>query len=151
MKKLLLALTAAAAFSGSAFAADLPARTYTKAPPPVVAPSWTGFYIFGGVGGGIWDADTYTSVTATGVPLSIHQTPGWRWLVRHRRRRLRLAGQLDLGGWRVRRWSVRQHARHDPGSGRWLVRPHQDGRRLGCWRARRLPRRSERALLRGRW
>ncbi len=32
MKKFLLALTAVAAFSGSAFAADLPARTYTKAP-----------------------------------------------------------------------------------------------------------------------
>jgi outer membrane immunogenic protein len=58
MKKLLLALTAAAAFSGSAFAADLPARTYTKAAPPIMAPSWTGFYIFGGVGGGLWSADT---------------------------------------------------------------------------------------------
>jgi outer membrane immunogenic protein len=76
MKKLLLALTAAAAFSGSAFAADLPARTYTKAAPPIMAPSWTGFYIFGGVGGGLWSADTYTSVTATGAPLSIHQTQG---------------------------------------------------------------------------
>ena len=32
MKKLVLALTAVAAFTGSAFAADLPARTYTKAP-----------------------------------------------------------------------------------------------------------------------
>ena len=76
MKKLLLAMTAVAAFSGSAFAADLPARTYTKAPPLIVAPSWTGFYIFGGVGGGLWDADTFTSVTATGAPLSIHQTQG---------------------------------------------------------------------------
>ena len=34
MKKILLAMTAVAAFTGSAFAADLPARTYTKAPPP---------------------------------------------------------------------------------------------------------------------
>jgi outer membrane immunogenic protein len=34
MKKILLAMTALAAFTGSAFAADLPARTYTKAPPP---------------------------------------------------------------------------------------------------------------------
>ena len=32
MKKLVLALTAIAAFSGSALAADLPARTYSKAP-----------------------------------------------------------------------------------------------------------------------
>jgi outer membrane immunogenic protein len=57
MKKL-LALSAVAAFSGSAMAADLPAR-YTKAPAPL-APlySWTGFYVFGGAGGGLWAADS---------------------------------------------------------------------------------------------
>jgi outer membrane immunogenic protein len=76
MKKALLALTAAVAFTGSAYAADLPARMPMKAAPPIMAPSWTGFYIFGGVGGGIWDADTFTSVTATGVPLSINQRMG---------------------------------------------------------------------------
>jgi outer membrane immunogenic protein len=66
MKKLLIALTAAAAMSGSAFAADM-ARPYTKAPAPV-APvyNWTGFYIFGGGGGGIWDAKSNTQ--STGVP-----------------------------------------------------------------------------------
>jgi len=55
-KKLLLALTALVAMSGSALAADM-ARPYTKAPAPI-APvyNWTGFYIFGGGGGGIWDA-----------------------------------------------------------------------------------------------
>jgi outer membrane immunogenic protein len=59
MKKLLLALTAVAAFTGSAMAADLAPRPYTKAPMPMaVAPNWTGFYIFGGVGGGLWDADS---------------------------------------------------------------------------------------------
>ena len=68
MKKVLLALTAVAAFSGSASAADLAARPYTKAPPMAVAPSWTGFYIFGGVGGGVWDADT-----------SIVSSHGGRW------------------------------------------------------------------------
>ncbi len=57
MKKILLALTAVAAFSAPAFAADLAPRAYTKAPPMVMAPSWTGFYIFGGVGGGVWDAN----------------------------------------------------------------------------------------------
>jgi outer membrane immunogenic protein len=58
MKKLPLALTTLAAFAGSASAADLPVRTYTKeAPPAVVAPNWTGFYVFGGAGGGIWDAE----------------------------------------------------------------------------------------------
>jgi outer membrane immunogenic protein len=76
MKKLVLALTAVAAFTGSASAADLAARPYTKAPPPVAAPSWTGFYIFGGGGGGIWDADTFTRDTATGVPLTINQRQG---------------------------------------------------------------------------
>ena len=59
MKKLVLAVTAIAAFSGSALAADLPARTYSKAPPMIEpTPSWTGFYIFGGVGGGVWDANS---------------------------------------------------------------------------------------------
>jgi outer membrane immunogenic protein len=76
MKKLVLALVAAAAFTGSAFAADMPARTYTKAPPPAPLPSWTGFYIFGGGGGGIWDADTSTRRTVTGFPLSVGQRQG---------------------------------------------------------------------------
>jgi outer membrane immunogenic protein len=67
MKKLVLALTAVAAFSGSAFAADLPARTYTKAPMVEPMPSWTGFYIFGGGGGGLWDADTGVVTTGTGA------------------------------------------------------------------------------------
>ena len=66
MKKLVLALSAVAAFSGSALAADLPARTYTKAPVVVeTPPSWTGFYIFGGGGGGIWDANDTAKVTST--------------------------------------------------------------------------------------
>src|SRR3981189_551978 len=67
MKKLMLALTAAAAFTGSAVAADLPAR-YTKAPAPM-APvyNWTGFYIFGGAGGGLWAADSNVRSTGVGV------------------------------------------------------------------------------------
>src|SRR6202035_1651053 len=78
MKKLVLALTALAAFTGSAVAADLPARTYTKAPEPLpVAPSWTGFYIFGGGGGGIWDANTSVIATGSGLPiLPINQQQG---------------------------------------------------------------------------
>jgi outer membrane immunogenic protein len=66
MKKLVLALTALAAFTGSAVAADLPARTYSKAPAPVMAPNWTGFYIFGGGGGGIWDANGGVQATGSG-------------------------------------------------------------------------------------
>jgi outer membrane immunogenic protein len=68
MKKFALALAAMAAFTGSAIAADLPAApVYSKAPAVVATPSWTGFYIFGGAGGGVWDADTGVSRTATGA------------------------------------------------------------------------------------
>jgi outer membrane immunogenic protein len=77
MKKLVIALTALAAFTGSAMAADLAPRPYAKAPAPMpVAPSWTGFYIFGGAGGGIWAADQHIQTTAGGVPLTIDQRQG---------------------------------------------------------------------------
>ncbi|WP_197033469.1 hypothetical protein [Bradyrhizobium sp. URHD0069] len=68
MKKLVLALTAVAAFTGSANAADLPGRYTTKAPAPV-APlyNWTGFYIFGGTGGGLWAADSNVVRTPAGL------------------------------------------------------------------------------------
>jgi outer membrane immunogenic protein len=65
MKKLVIALSAVAAFTGSALAADLPARTYSKAPMMAPVYNWTGFYIFGGAGGGLWDADS--NVQSTGV------------------------------------------------------------------------------------
>src|ERR1700694_4920989 len=66
MKKLVLTLAAVAAFSAPALAADLGARPYAKAPPPI-APvyNWTGFYIFGGGGGGLWNADS--NARSTGV------------------------------------------------------------------------------------
>src|SRR6267154_6614233 len=54
MKKILLGVAALAACAGPAFAADMPARTYTKAPvytAPAVVYNWTGFYIGGHVGG----------------------------------------------------------------------------------------------------
>ncbi len=87
MKKFALALAALAAFTGSAVAADLPAApAYSRAPAVVATPSWTGFYIFGGAGGGVWDANTGVSSTATGVLRSVHQQQaGWRRLVRDRR------------------------------------------------------------------
>ncbi len=69
MKKIVLTLAALAAFTGSAMAADMAPR-YTKAPVPMaVAPNWTGFYIFGGGGGGLWDADTSVVNSFTGAPL----------------------------------------------------------------------------------
>ncbi len=77
MKKILIALTAVTAFSGSAFAADLAARpTYTKAPMIAQAPSWTGFYIFGGAGGGVWDANDIVKSSATLAPLTINSRQG---------------------------------------------------------------------------
>ena len=49
-------------------AADLAPRPYAaKAPAPMMTPSWTGFYLFGGVGGGLWDANTSAYNTATGA------------------------------------------------------------------------------------
>jgi len=59
MKKLVVALSALAAFTGSALAADLAPRPYTKAPPPVVAavPNWTGCYVGGGGGFGLWNQE----------------------------------------------------------------------------------------------
>jgi outer membrane immunogenic protein len=75
MKKLLLALSAVAAMTGSAYAADLAPKTYTKAPPPVApAYNWTGFYVFGGGGGGLWAADQ--QVLAAGVPFTVDQRQG---------------------------------------------------------------------------
>ncbi|MBR0687245.1 porin family protein [Bradyrhizobium manausense] len=69
MKKIALALTAIAAMTGSASAADLAARPYVKAPMAAPVANWTGFYIFGGGGGGVWDANTGVQVTGTGAPL----------------------------------------------------------------------------------
>jgi outer membrane immunogenic protein len=54
MKRLALALTAIAAFTAPALAADMAARPYAKAPAPVAAvASWTGFWISGGFGYGM--------------------------------------------------------------------------------------------------
>ena len=59
MKKLALALAATAAFAGQAIAADMPARMPAKAA-PVVAPvaNWTGCYIAGGGGYGLWQQES---------------------------------------------------------------------------------------------
>src|SRR6202051_5403139 len=54
MKKLLLGTAAFIAFAAPAVAADMPARTYTKAPvytEPEAVYNWTGFYIGGNIGG----------------------------------------------------------------------------------------------------
>jgi outer membrane immunogenic protein len=80
MKKLVLALTAVAAFTGSAAAADLAARPYTKAPPPIApAYNWTGFYIFGGGGGGLWKADSNVQAFPGGALTRDQRLGGSGW------------------------------------------------------------------------
>ena len=83
MKKLVLALTALAAFTGSAMAADMAPRTYSKAPMPVAAPvtSWTGCYVGGGGGGAATkndhnDYSSFAPFTALGPNLSTG-ADGW--------------------------------------------------------------------------
>ncbi len=57
MKKLALALVATAAFAGQAMAADMAVKA-RPAPPPVPVANWTGCYISGGVGYGLYDNET---------------------------------------------------------------------------------------------
>ncbi|MBX9819283.1 hypothetical protein [Afipia birgiae] len=53
MKRLLIAAAVAVLGAASARAADISARTYTKAPvAPIVSYNWTGCYVGGNVGGG---------------------------------------------------------------------------------------------------
>lgn len=65
MKKLALAATILTASVVSASAADLAARPYTKAPPPVAAIyNWGGFYIGGHIGGA-WTNQEWVNVANT--------------------------------------------------------------------------------------
>ena len=63
MKKLLLTTTALVVLASPALAADLAARPYTKAPPPVMAAiyDWSGFYLGVNAGGG-WTHNTWDVV-----------------------------------------------------------------------------------------
>ena len=77
MKKVLLAIAAVGALTTAASAADLAATPYVKAPPPVApAYNWTGFYVFGGGGGGLWAADQHVVDTVSGTPLTVDQRQG---------------------------------------------------------------------------
>lgn len=63
MKKIFLTTAAVLISASAASAADLAARPYTKAPPPVVSSvyDWSGFYVGGHVGGG-WADQGHTIV-----------------------------------------------------------------------------------------
>src|SRR5262245_9985242 len=77
MRQVIGALAILVTFAGSAVAADMP----TKAPPPIVAPvaSWSGCYVGGGGGYGMFQRENVTYLTTT-VP------------------RTDLTGQWDFGG-----------------------------------------------------
>ena len=76
MKKLVLALAAVAAFSGSAVAADLPARVYSKAPPPapIAVANWTGCYVGGGGGYGLFNQESTVFRDPPSVPVRTQAT-----------------------------------------------------------------------------
>src|SRR5436190_22076811 len=57
MKKFALAVTAFAALSGQALAADMPMKAARPAPAPVPVANWTGCYISGGIGYGLFDEE----------------------------------------------------------------------------------------------
>jgi outer membrane immunogenic protein len=86
MKKLLIAAVGIVALASPALAADMaPAPAY-KAPPPVLAPSWTGFWISGGFGYGLdqYQHSEYASTTSAfppGTLLGVGQDIGGKgWL-----------------------------------------------------------------------
>jgi outer membrane immunogenic protein len=63
--------------AGAAGAADLPARVYTKAPPPTAAVyNWTGCYV-GGNGGGVWSQNNWSLPDMGGLPVSNHTVNSW--------------------------------------------------------------------------
>src|SRR4051812_28232761 len=80
------ALVASLGASQTAWAADLPARPPAVVAPAAVVTSWTGFYVYGGGGYGLWAADTSTSRPAGGPPIpvlpTIQRQGGKGWLAR---------------------------------------------------------------------
>jgi outer membrane immunogenic protein len=57
MKKAVLAMAAVAAFTAPALAADMAAKAPLRAAPVAYAPSWTGCYVGGGGGYGMWNQE----------------------------------------------------------------------------------------------
>ena len=82
MKKLTLAAAAFVALTGSAIAADLPRKAPAAvAPAPLPVATWTGCYLTGGVGYGMWNQDN--QLFDAGGALDAQHTDGGRgWLGR---------------------------------------------------------------------
>jgi outer membrane immunogenic protein len=99
MKKLLLSGAALLALVGAANAADLPVRAPAPYAAPAVVPppaTWTGFYVGGGWGYGLWDMSS--NATTLGVAQGTTNNAGRGWLGQA------VAGydyQFALGGWNL--------------------------------------------------
>ena len=76
MKKLAIAITAVAAFTGSAVAADMPVKARYIAP-VATAYNWTGCYVGAGGGYGMWNQDNQ-AFDAAGVAFELQHTDGGR-------------------------------------------------------------------------
>jgi outer membrane immunogenic protein len=74
-KTLLVGVSLAALGFAPAFAADLPARTYTKAPPMAPIYNWGGFYL-GLNGGGGWSHNCWSMTAATGTTVTAPLSEG---------------------------------------------------------------------------
>src|SRR5437899_2922857 len=63
--------------SQAVLAADIPTKAPVLKAPASVATNWTGFYLNGGGGYGLWSAESYTSGGYSGIPtLPLVQTQG---------------------------------------------------------------------------
>jgi outer membrane immunogenic protein len=82
MKKLLLAISAVAAFTGSAFAADMAVKAPHYVPPPPPPPTFTGCWLGGGIGYGLFDQETAVSDIDGDPLLGTVDTGGRGWLGR---------------------------------------------------------------------
>jgi outer membrane immunogenic protein len=78
--KILLALAAVAAMTGSAFAADMAPRIYAKAPPVASATNWTGCWISGGGGYGLYRVDHDERIIGVGQNVLNASAGGDGWL-----------------------------------------------------------------------
>ncbi|MEW6452508.1 MAG: outer membrane beta-barrel protein [Pseudomonadota bacterium] len=75
MRRSVAAVLMVAGFGQVAVAADMPAKApVLKA--PVATTNWTGFYLTGGAGYGLWAADTTTTTPAGAPALFVPQTQG---------------------------------------------------------------------------
>ena len=74
MKRILATVMVTAALTAPGLAADLGARTYTKAPALAPVSNWSGFYIGGNLGYGWGDGDTDVSFLPSPAVFGLNNT-----------------------------------------------------------------------------